>query len=335
MNYAKERAYVGHISQLFDVRSYRLCGGRQEGVRAVDICTGSGLEVTVLPDRCMDLYQVKFQGKNLCFQTAAGITAPAYYDKEGNEWLRGFFAGFLTTCGLTTIGNGSHDEGEALGLHGRISNTPADDFCVSTVLRDGVPTAVLRGVMNESVLFGNCLSLTREITCAYGDNHIRLTDIVENIGPRTVPHMILYHHNMGYPLVSEKASLVIPTSSVKARNVYSAQNLSLWKQIDPPEQNAQERCYYHELEADDNGMTVVGIDNPTENLRMRLRFSTRELPYFIQWRMLGEREYVIGLEPGNAPIEGRAAAREEGTLPFLEPGEKRVYHLDIEAGNCL
>ena len=69
MTFAQERAYVGNLSQLFQVKEYRLSGGRQEGVRAVDISTGSGLELTVLPDRCMDLYQVKFAGKNLCFHT--------------------------------------------------------------------------------------------------------------------------------------------------------------------------------------------------------------------------------------------------------------------------
>ena len=67
---------------------------------------------------------------------------------------------------------------------------------------------------------------------------------------------------------------------------------------------------------------------------MRIRFNKNELPYFIQWRMLGEREYVTGLEPANAPIEGRAAARAEGALPFLEPGEKRTFHLEIEPGHC-
>ena len=47
--------------------------------------------------------------------------------------------------------------------------------------------------------------------------------------------------------------------------------------------------------------------------------------------MLGEREYVTGLEPANAPIDGRDNARAEGTLPFLAPGEKKVYRLSVEA----
>ena len=55
MSFQEERPYIGNLSQLFNVKEYRLTGGRQDGVRAVDICTGCGMELTVLPDRAMDL----------------------------------------------------------------------------------------------------------------------------------------------------------------------------------------------------------------------------------------------------------------------------------------
>ena len=334
MNFAQERAYVGNLSQLFQIKEYRLAGGRQEGVRAVDICTGAGLELTVLPDRCMDLYQLKYAGKNLCYHTPSGIAAPAYYDKDGNEWLRSFFGGFLTTCGLTTTGTGTEDDGEVLGIHGRVGNLPADHFSVIVDEADGKPRVTLQGVMTEAVLFGNCLTLTRRIICTYGSNVIHMEDTVENIGSRTAPNMMLYHFNMGYPLLSEKASYYIPTKKITPRDEFAAAHLDSWNRIDPPQPNFQERCYYHDLETDAQGIAAVGVDNPAENLRVRIRFNKKELPYLVQWRMMGEREYVTGLEPANAPIEGRAAARANGTLPFLKPGERRSYHLSIEAGDC-
>ena len=48
---------------------------------------------------------------------------------------------------------------------------------------------------------------------------------------------------------------------------------------------------------------------------------------------MSDQNYVIGLEPGNAPIEGRASAREEGTLVILEPGEERRTTLRITLHN--
>lgn len=45
---------------------------------------------------------------------------------------------------------------------------------------------------------------------------------------------------------------------------------------------------------------------------------------------MGEGLYVVGLEPANCHVEGRCAEREMGTLQILQPGEVRLYHLEIE-----
>lgn len=44
-------AYYGSIMQQMPYKEYRLCGGRMEGTRAIDISNGCGLELTILPDR--------------------------------------------------------------------------------------------------------------------------------------------------------------------------------------------------------------------------------------------------------------------------------------------
>ena len=40
----------------------------------------------------------------------------------------------------------------------------------------------------------------------------------------------------------------------------------------------------------------------------------------------------MGLEPGNAPIDGRQDALARGELPYLNPGESRTYRLRFEIG---
>jgi hypothetical protein len=46
---------------------------------------------------------------------------------------------------------------------------------------------------------------------------------------------------------------------------------------------------------------------------------------------MGESAYVLGIEPANCGgIMGRAAARESGDLPTLEPGESRTYQIALE-----
>jgi len=38
---------------------------------------------------------------------------------------------------------------------------------------------------------------------------------------------------------------------------------------------------------------------------------------------------VVGMEPGNCLVAGRAVEREEGRLKFLEPGQRAEFHLEI------
>ena len=46
----------------------------------------------------------------------------------------------------------------------------------------------------------------------------------------------------------------------------------------------------------------------------------------IGWKMMGEGEYVVGMEPSNCLTGGRANERANGTLREIEPGE-----IDVEA----
>ena len=327
--YQEEKAYIGHLSQLFDVKTYRFTGGRQEGVEAVDVTTGGGLDFTITPGRCMDFYQLKFRGKNLNYITPNGLTAAPYYNSS--LFLRTFSAGFLTTCGLTNIGSSNEDNGEILPGHGRIHAIPADRFSVDVSVVDGTPQAVFKGTMTEAALFNDCLALTRVITCRYGENKISFTDTVENIGYHTTPHTVLYHFNMGYPLLSERAKLLIPTDKITPLTDHAAAEQYKWDQLEPPKSGLQESCYYHDIRADENGVAVVGVDNPAEKIGVRIRYDKKVLPQFVQWRMLGSGEYVTGLEPANAFLGARAKARSEGILRLLEPGEKVVYNFEIEA----
>ena len=55
-------AYIGEPDQLMSVREARLLGGRQDGVRMIQLDNGGALECTILPGRAMDLYQVRYKG---------------------------------------------------------------------------------------------------------------------------------------------------------------------------------------------------------------------------------------------------------------------------------
>ena len=110
---------VGDVSQVGGARLVTLAEGPESGVQVAEVRTGSGLNFSVLPGRGMDLGFAEFRGTPLCWRSSTGEIAAPHYQPEGDGWLRGFSGGLMVTCGLTTAGWPSIDQGQALPLHGR------------------------------------------------------------------------------------------------------------------------------------------------------------------------------------------------------------------------
>ena len=97
----------------------------------------------------------------------------------------------------------------------------------------------------------------------------------------------------------------------------------------PPTPGYDQQVFYHDLPADSEGWAAITLRNPTLNLSLTIRFQKATLPNLVQWKMMGEGAYVLGLEPANCWVEGRSKEREQGTLQFLQPGEQRDFRVEI------
>ena len=329
MDYAHERRYIGNDAQLFSVKEYTLTQGKARGVRAVDVSTAAGLDYTVLPDRCMDIHQVRFHGKNACLLTPTGIVAPAYYDDAGEGLLKSFTGGFLTTCGFENIGKPSDCDGVPLGMHGSLSQTPAERLSVGVEEGGGRPMVVLSGTVRSARFFWHNLTLKRTILSAYDEAGFFIRDEITNRGFQTAPFMLLYHFNIGYPLLSEQARMVIPSVSVRGRDAYAQERIGSWDELTPPQAGCAEVCYYHDVQADEDGIAAVGVVNPQLGQKLQIRFDNKVLDHFVEWKMMGEGDYALGLEPGNATIDGYAQAKRDGTLKTLAPGKTIVSTIQV------
>lgn len=318
--------YIGHTSQLFDVRQYKLSGGKADGVSAIDIWNGGNLHFTVLPDRGFDIYTVRYKNRNMSYHTPSGIVAPTYYNDIGAKWLRSFGGGFLCTCGLQNIGNTDQNHPE-LTLHGRISNTPAENICAD-ISDDGM-SVTLSGILRESVIFGSKLLLKRVITCTHGSDVITFIDTVTNTGYKREPLSILYHFNMGYPLLSENAVPYIPAKKTTPRNEHAASDVNNWRAVYSPAVDFEEMCYYHILDKN-----VIGIDNRDINTSVRILFDSSDniLDRVIQWRMFGAGDYVMGLEPASCTLEGREEAVANGSQKYINAQSSIVNSFKITFG---
>ncbi len=322
--------YIGDFTQVFGTKEYTLSGGKAQGVKAVDVKNGSGLEFTVLPDRCMDIAWLSYKGSNMSYISKTGIVAPQYYNETGLNWLRSFYAGFLTTCGLMNVGAPCTENGEAFGLHGRISNTPAENVSSGTVWENGQPVIKVKGSMREARLFGENVVHDREITCKAGKNILIIDDKIENYGFRKEPLMLLYHFNLGYPLLDEDAVFIAATNAVKPRDVESEEGTQFCNVFQKPTPDYKEQVFYHDLKTDNTGNTCAALINEKLGLGMALRFNKNQLFNLTQWKMMGEGEYVLGIEPCNCYGSGREDLKEKGLLEYIGPGEIRTFRIEIE-----
>jgi hypothetical protein len=324
---------IGDVSQVGGVKASELKDGREKGVEVIEFRTGSGFNFKVLPGRCMDISLAEYNGIPLCWCSPTGEVAPEYYEERGLGWLRSFYGGLLVTCGLRQIGQPCEDEGEELGLHGRISNIRAENVSADGEWRGDDYVMWAAGRMAEATVFGENLCLRRRIESRLGDMCFTVHDIVENLGHETVPHMILYHINGGFPVVDEGSELISASLKAVSRDEEAEKEKEQYNKFLPPTPGFKERCYDHDIQPDEEGIITVALANKRfgngQGFGFYVSYPKKELPHFVEWKMNGEGTYVVGVEPGNALVEGRSVERKEGRLQFLEPGEKREYHLTI------
>ena len=332
-------ARVGRMEQIGGLRRLRWAEGAEAGNEQIQVRTGAGLSYFVSPSRGLDISLAEFGGVPLSWQAAGGDIHPAYYDNRGAEWLRTAVGGLLLTCGLIYVGAPGEDQGQLFGLHGRVHHLPARHVSLSADWHQDEYVMEVSGIVEETVTFGESLRLKRRIRSWLGKNRIEISDVVENYGFETTPHMILYHFNFGFPLMSEQTKIRFPSRQVVARDEGTpVEGYGGWHK---PQPGYQERVYYHQEMNGEQAQAV--IHNPSfpsagqeqsSPLTATLRWSTGQLPKLVQWKMPGAGVHVLGIEPANCYVEGRAAERESGSLQMLEPGESRSYDLalDIAAG---
>jgi hypothetical protein len=322
---------VGQMDQLAGIRLLEATDGKARGCRVLDVWTGTGLRFQINAERALDISSCDFKGTPLAWRSPVGDVHPAYFEPHGLGWLRSFTGGLLMTCGLDHFGSPSQDGDVELGLHGRINNLPASRVNYQTYWTGNEYELEITGEIRQASVFGENLVLRRRIATALGSNRIHIDDVVTNENFTPAPHMLLYHFNLGFPLVSEDTRLHLQSEETLPRNADAQSGLAEWDRFQAPTPGYQEQVFIHRLSSDGKGIATVELSNPQMGLGLRWIYETANLPYLMEWKMMGQGAYVVGVEPANCNgLAGRMATREAGQLPLLAPGESRDYHIDVE-----
>lgn len=320
---------VGDVSQVGGARLVTFAEGPEAGVAVAEFRTGSGFAFAVLPGRGMDIGFAEYRGVPLCWRSSTGEIAAAFYEPAGEGWLRGFSGGLMATCGLTTAGWPSTDEGQALPLHGRASYLPARNIQVDGDWQGDDYVMWVQGRTRETVVFGENVRLTRRVWARLGESRLFIDDVVENLGHTAVPHMIAYHINVGFPVLDEGSELLSSAAEIQPLTEEFAPALATSPVYGPPIADAQAAVLIHRPLAAADGWAATALVNRRRALGLYVKQRPSQLPWLWQWKFPGQGTYVAGVEPANCFGLGRADDRARGTLQFLEPGAQQTYNLEI------
>ena len=331
-------ARVGRLEQVAGIRLVEGGDGAERGVRMLRCATGAGFDFEILVDRGFDIAGAWVGGRPLAWSSPVGLVGPWYCEPEGIGWFRGFPGGLVSTCGLdhtllggtddATVFNYPHRAAETYGLHGRYTGLPAR-LAGYGVAWDGDDCVLwAEGEVLQAALFGEQLLLRRRVEADLGGVSLRITDTVTNVGPTPCPHMMLYHCNVGFPVVDAGAELVYPAGP---GTCVSAASSSGYRQLTGPSAAFVEECYEHDMRAGPDGLVGAAVVNRALGLGVFQRYERSALPRHITWRQLGTRAYVVAMEPSTNRDAGRFDARERGELIHLAPGEERRYRLEVGA----
>lgn len=330
-NYSPEelRKSVGTMRQVAGIRLLELADGKPRGMRVAEVYTGSGFRFQVFIDRAMDIGYAEHSGRPVAWVHPA-LGRPEHYEPQGYGWGRTWGGGLVTTCGLTFFGHPEVDAGETLGIHGRIAHIPAEKVRVTEEWRGDDYVLEIEGQVRQVVLGGENLLLTRKISTRLGADSLTIEDTVLNEGFRPSPHMLLYHCNFGFPVVSPQSEILTNDESVRPRDARAEKGFDQHNRFEGPAgPDYDEQVFFHKPRVDAEGYSQAAIVNHPLNFGGYVRYRAAELPFFAHWKQLSSGEYVCALEPSTYWETPRHKLREEGRLRFLQPGEQVDYHLEL------
>jgi hypothetical protein len=340
-----------------------LRGGKQEGVELIVIDNGR-IQITLVPTRGMSVLEASVgisllqtsTGTSVLQASSGGVRLgwnspvkdpvhPQFVDlgsRGGLGWLEGFNEA-MVRCGLEFAGHPGKDQfidntgaraEMDLTLHGKIGNIPASD--VEVIVDSAPPHRIhVRGVVHERSFFGPKLELAVDVSTVPGSDEFRIEDAITNRGATPQEFQLIYHANLGSPLLEQGATVAAAVDRIAPMNVHAAKSIDKYDQYDGPTTGFIEQVYLVSPLADEAGRTAVLLRNAAKDRGVSIAWSTRELPYLTIWKNTAAEAdgYVTGLEPGTGFPYNRKVERQNGRVPVLAPGATRRFTLDFGLHN--
>jgi hypothetical protein len=215
-------------------------------------------------------------------------------------------------------------------VHGRIANLPCHSLEVEIQPELGILEVI--GRVTETRFLVYSLELESRMRFQVGRNTIDIRDTVTN--PLTSPGsmQLLYHINLGQPVLQSGSRLVAALDRLAPRDPRASEGVDTWDACDGPESGFREQVYYATPLMDENYWTEAMLTNHDRSLGYSVHFDCRTLPYFNVWKNTAgvEDGYVLGLEPATGLPNARSFEEQNGRLVRLQGGQSRTFRLKLQ-----
>lgn len=272
---------INHLDQICSVKKLCYTQGKAKGLNVYLVNNGV-LQFEIIVDKCMDIGQLYSKGTNISFLSANGLCS------FNSEFENIFNGGMLYTCGLDTVG------GRKLPIHGAVHNIPANIISCKCD-EEGIE---VKGEIYQTSLFGDKFKLIRTISTKANSPTLEISDKITNMGHKEGEYCVLYHTNIGYPMLDEGVEIVAPITSTKARTDYAKSGIKNCLVMDEPQPNNEECVFYHTIQEGD-----IKVINKKLNKVFRMQFDSNKLPHFIEWKSMVSGAYALGIEPATTTLD--------------------------------
>ncbi len=335
--------HIGHLSQVGGVQLLGAEDGPARGVRSLEFRTGTGFSFKVAVERGLDVGYCEYKGTPLAWIPATMLPGPWYFEQQtGFGWLRTALGGLNTSAGMVHIGNPETDDvsgynfparsTETYGVHDRMAMLPGQLRQYGERWEGDECILEAEGRVVQAQAYGENLVLTRRYAARLGESRFFMRDEIENAGFLPTKHMLLYHMNIGFPIVSDGAELIAPVTKPPAiPEGLPASDPNEYSRFIAPQKDWQLQGFELDMAAETDGSVPVAIVNPAlgnGGQGIYVIYNRKQFPVYLEWRMMGEGQYAVGIEPCTNTF-GREIAAQRGQLIVLQPGDKRTYDLEV------
>ena len=275
-------ARISEFAQVASLRRYTFTEGREKGLDVIDCDTGK-IRFLLNINKACDIMQLYYKGQNMSF-----ISKNGFMQRE-LPFAKRFEGGMLYTCGLDSVG-----EREGFDEHGSIHNAMAEILRAECNEQEIAVEAVIR----DAEICGKNLVLRREITAAIGGDTVSVKDTLTNETYRDEQYCLLYHVNIGYPMLDDGAKVVADTDLCQPRTPWAEKNIETAYEISVPTPNMEETCYYLEPKS-----STVSLINEKIGRKFTVSYSGDTLPNFLEWKNMTSGDYALGLEPCTTKLD--------------------------------